>query len=176
MYVTKPYEFIGFGAMDVTKPYEFIGFGAMDVTKPYESLGHFVYHFVGHPTFSHWFCGGRGRFGPRASAYKAYIKFIQYKAYITPLPEPGTLESLKGFPGHHYFGLLCRRRLYLTHYYAFPPRDARLILLLIGVSAYEASRASCYNEQAIIKIYEAFESPCRGFVGPRTAWIFYGAL
>jgi hypothetical protein len=35
MDVTKPYEFIGFGAMDVTKPYEFIGFGAMDVTKPY---------------------------------------------------------------------------------------------------------------------------------------------
>ncbi len=29
-HVTKPYEFIGFGAMDVTKPYEFIGFGAMD--------------------------------------------------------------------------------------------------------------------------------------------------
>ena len=24
--------------MDVTKPYEFIGFGAMDVTKPYESI------------------------------------------------------------------------------------------------------------------------------------------
>ena len=37
--VTKPYEFIGFGAMDVTKPYEFIGFGAMDVTKPYKSIG-----------------------------------------------------------------------------------------------------------------------------------------
>ncbi len=35
MGVTKPYEFIGFGAMDVTKPYEFIGFGAMYVTKPY---------------------------------------------------------------------------------------------------------------------------------------------
>ncbi len=34
MDVTKPYEFIGLGAMDVTKPYEFIGFGAMDVTKP----------------------------------------------------------------------------------------------------------------------------------------------
>jgi hypothetical protein len=32
MDVTKPCEFIGFGAMDVTKPYEFIGFGAMDVT------------------------------------------------------------------------------------------------------------------------------------------------
>ncbi len=32
MEVTKPYEFIGFGAMDVTKPYKFIGFGAMDVT------------------------------------------------------------------------------------------------------------------------------------------------
>ena len=27
MDVTKPYEFIGFGAMDVTKPYKFIGFG-----------------------------------------------------------------------------------------------------------------------------------------------------
>ena len=27
MDVTKPYEFIGFGAIDVTKPYEFIGFG-----------------------------------------------------------------------------------------------------------------------------------------------------
>ncbi len=36
---SKPYEFIGFGAMDVTKPYEFIGFGAMDVTKPYEFIG-----------------------------------------------------------------------------------------------------------------------------------------
>ncbi len=31
--VTKPYKFIGFGAMDVTKPYKFIRFGAMDVTK-----------------------------------------------------------------------------------------------------------------------------------------------
>ncbi len=37
--VTKPYEFIGFGAMDVTKPYEFTWFGAMDVTKPYEFIG-----------------------------------------------------------------------------------------------------------------------------------------
>ena len=35
---TKPYKFIGFGAMDVTKPYEFIWFGAMDVTKPYEFI------------------------------------------------------------------------------------------------------------------------------------------
>ncbi len=35
----KPYEFIGFGAVEVTKPYEFIGFGAMDVTKPYEFMG-----------------------------------------------------------------------------------------------------------------------------------------
>ncbi len=31
MDVTKPYEFIGFGAMNVTKPYEFIRFGAMYV-------------------------------------------------------------------------------------------------------------------------------------------------
>ncbi len=36
MAVTKPYEFIGFGAMAVTKPCEFIGFGAMAATKPYE--------------------------------------------------------------------------------------------------------------------------------------------
>ncbi len=36
--MTKPYEFIGFRAMEVTKPYEFIGFGAMDVTKPYEFI------------------------------------------------------------------------------------------------------------------------------------------
>ncbi len=35
----KPYEFIGFGALDVTKPYEFIGFGALDVTKPYKFIG-----------------------------------------------------------------------------------------------------------------------------------------
>ncbi len=36
MDATKPYEFIGFGAMDAAKPYEFIGFGAMDAAKPYE--------------------------------------------------------------------------------------------------------------------------------------------
>ncbi len=36
MDVTKPYRFIGFGAMDVAKPYKFIWFGAMDVTKPYK--------------------------------------------------------------------------------------------------------------------------------------------
>jgi hypothetical protein len=30
MAVTKPYEFIGFGAMAVTKPYEFIGFGPVE--------------------------------------------------------------------------------------------------------------------------------------------------
>ncbi len=35
MEVTKPYKFIGFGAMYVTKHYKFIGFGAMGVTKPY---------------------------------------------------------------------------------------------------------------------------------------------
>ncbi len=37
--VIKPYDFIGFGAMDVTKPYAFIGFGAMAVTKPYRFIG-----------------------------------------------------------------------------------------------------------------------------------------
>ena len=35
---TKPYEFIGFGAMEATKPYEFIRFGAMEATKPYEFI------------------------------------------------------------------------------------------------------------------------------------------
>jgi hypothetical protein len=29
MFPNTPYEFIGFGAMDVTKPYEFIGFGVV---------------------------------------------------------------------------------------------------------------------------------------------------
>ena len=36
MYVTKPYEFAGFGAMHVTKPCEFVRFGAMHVTKQCE--------------------------------------------------------------------------------------------------------------------------------------------
>jgi hypothetical protein len=54
---TTPYQFVGFGAMDVTKPYKCIGFGAMDVdqtlsiykvmapwtsgnvTKPYKFIG-----------------------------------------------------------------------------------------------------------------------------------------
>ncbi len=39
MDVTKPQKFIGFGAIDVTKPYKFIGFGASDVTKPYKFIG-----------------------------------------------------------------------------------------------------------------------------------------
>jgi hypothetical protein len=37
--VTKPYKFIGFGAMEVTKPYKSTGFGAMEVTKPYKIIG-----------------------------------------------------------------------------------------------------------------------------------------
>ncbi len=32
MDATKPYRFIGLGAMDVTKPYKIIGFGAMDAS------------------------------------------------------------------------------------------------------------------------------------------------
>ncbi len=39
MEVTKPYEFVRFGAMEVTKPCEYLGFGAMEVTKPYEFTG-----------------------------------------------------------------------------------------------------------------------------------------
>ncbi len=33
MGATKPYKFLGSGALDVTKPYKFMGFGALDVTK-----------------------------------------------------------------------------------------------------------------------------------------------
>ncbi len=32
MEVTKPYEFIGFGAMEVTKPYEFIVFVSLSAS------------------------------------------------------------------------------------------------------------------------------------------------
>ncbi len=35
----QPYEFIGFGAMDVTKPYQFIWFGDLHGAKPYEFIG-----------------------------------------------------------------------------------------------------------------------------------------
>ena len=40
MYVaaTKPYEFIGLGAMEATKPYEFIWLGVIGVTNPNECL------------------------------------------------------------------------------------------------------------------------------------------
>ncbi len=37
--LSKPYEFIGFGAIDVTEPYKFTGFGVIDVPKPYEFIG-----------------------------------------------------------------------------------------------------------------------------------------
>ncbi len=39
MYVTKPYRFIGFGAMYVTKPYKFIVFGDIHGPKPYKFIG-----------------------------------------------------------------------------------------------------------------------------------------
>jgi hypothetical protein len=39
MDATKPYDFIGFGAMDATKPYDFIRFGAMDVTMVWPDFG-----------------------------------------------------------------------------------------------------------------------------------------
>ena len=43
MDVTKPDEFIGFGAIAITKPYEFIGFGAIAITKPL-----YIYRMWGH--------------------------------------------------------------------------------------------------------------------------------
>ncbi len=72
-----PYEFIGFGAMDVTKPYEFIGFGAMDAAKPYEFIGFGAFGMSKRPLPSgdqvRWgasphieidgYPGGRGRLG-----------------------------------------------------------------------------------------------------------------
>ncbi len=45
----KPYEFIGFRAMDVTKPYEFIGFGAMEGPKP-----QIAFQNVSNLTFLNW--------------------------------------------------------------------------------------------------------------------------
>ncbi len=39
MDVTKPYKFIGFGAMGVTKPYEFIGFGTRIRTSVWPGTG-----------------------------------------------------------------------------------------------------------------------------------------
>ncbi len=47
---TKPYKFIGFGAMDGPKPYKFIEFGAMDVTKPYKFIGFGAMYDAAHPT------------------------------------------------------------------------------------------------------------------------------
>ncbi len=84
MAVTKPYEFIGFGAMDVTKPYEFIWFGALDVAKPYEFIGFGAldvtkpYEFIGFrmPLFklkmfqlalNRPVCGARVSKGPRVT-------------------------------------------------------------------------------------------------------------
>ncbi len=37
MDVTKPCEFIGFGAMDVTKPYEFMGFVVIQIFWTFET-------------------------------------------------------------------------------------------------------------------------------------------
>ncbi len=38
-FVTKPYKFIGFGAMEVTKPYKFKGCGAMEACSGRDRLG-----------------------------------------------------------------------------------------------------------------------------------------
>jgi hypothetical protein len=37
--VSKPYKFIGFGAIDVSKTYKCIGFGAIGVSKPSKFIG-----------------------------------------------------------------------------------------------------------------------------------------
>ncbi len=58
---TKPYKFIGFGAMEVTKPYKFIGFGDIHNPKPYKFIGFGCIHgpksykFIGFGGILHFF-------------------------------------------------------------------------------------------------------------------------
>jgi hypothetical protein len=46
MKAAGPYEFIGFGGIDVTKPYRFIWFGDIDGPKPYEFRGPRGFYFA----------------------------------------------------------------------------------------------------------------------------------
>jgi hypothetical protein len=73
-YATKPYKFIGFGAMDATKPYKFIGSGAMEVTKPYKFIG-----FGSEPLKSGPSCPGL-RSGPSVRANWGSILFRPHQA------------------------------------------------------------------------------------------------
>ncbi len=41
-----PYEFMGFGSIDVTKPYEFIWFGVIGAPKPHEFIGSGGFYFA----------------------------------------------------------------------------------------------------------------------------------
>ena len=95
MDVTKPFKFIGFGAMDVTKPYKFIGFGvsadteiytlslhdalpiscgfigfgAMDVTKPCEFIGFGAMDVTKPYEFICFFGGGIAHAGGLSKTY-----------------------------------------------------------------------------------------------------------
>ena len=109
MVATKPYEFIGLGAMEVTKPYKFIGFGAMEVTKPYICLGFgamdvtIPYKFIGFgamesfaPTFPDGFPGGRRPFRPPKSTNLGFYLSAPFGAapfygsptYVRPIQRP----------------------------------------------------------------------------------------
>jgi hypothetical protein len=65
MDVTQPYEFVRFGAMDVTQPYEFVRFGAMDVTKPYEFIWFGATSNCSYMSCSHI----HNQFGPRGGRF-----------------------------------------------------------------------------------------------------------
>ncbi len=60
--ITKPYKFIGFGAIAITKPYKYIGFGAIAITKPYKFIG-FGAHVGPLSSFRKRGCNIRGVFG-----------------------------------------------------------------------------------------------------------------
>ncbi len=88
MDVTKPYKFIGCEAMDATKPYKLIGFGAMDATKPYKFIGFgamdascrpgrpILRPFRGAKQKPGGFVGGLGHRGSALSLYKTYRALV----------------------------------------------------------------------------------------------------
>ncbi len=101
MDVTKPYEFIGFGAVDVPRPYEAIGFGAMDVTRPYE-----LYRVWGvvHPQVH---CAKfkilklRTHFVRRGSGGRDRGVFLAFISQIRP-PDPLWAQCLRNLSLYYY--------------------------------------------------------------------------
>ncbi len=86
MEATKPYEFIGLGAMEATKPYEFIWLEAMEATKPYE----FIELGAMEATKPHEFIGfGASARGPLEKAVsKAPCPGIGNRYFLGAIPWP----------------------------------------------------------------------------------------